>query len=300
MKFALTLTLGLLLAHNALGAIPSKENWKVLKPEVRSFKITFSASAAVDSKRKISLTPPVAGRIDEVLFEEGTEVKKGDVLAWMSSSDRAALLDAARAQGPKEVKRWEKSYKPIPILSPMDATIVKLDIVEGQTISRESVLFELSDELIIKANVDETDIAKVKVGQFAEVRVDAFPSRVLSLEVQSIGHQAVVQNNINTYEVKLKGTELPENLRSGMTATVNFVVKSNDQSLTLPTWVAKGVENDKITVYVKKGDQAIKRKIKVGSSDGKRIEVLSNLAADEELVYIPHHLKTKKKGLLGF
>ena len=138
------------------------------------------------------------------------------------------------------------------------------------------------------------------MGQFAEVRVDAFPDRVLSLEVQSIGHQAVVQNNINTYEVKLKGNELPENLRSGMTATVNFVVKSNDQSLTLPTWVARGVENDKITVYVKKGDQAVKRKIKVGSSDGKRIEVLSDLNADEEIVNTPHHIKTKKKGLLGF
>ena len=69
----------------------------------------------------MEIKPPIAGRIEKLLVDEGDDVTSGQILGWMSSTDRAAILDAARAQGPEESKRWEDAYKPTPIVAPLSA-----------------------------------------------------------------------------------------------------------------------------------------------------------------------------------
>ena len=53
---------------------------------------------------------------------------KGQILAWMSSTERAALMDAARSKGPEEVSRWEELYRPTPILAPIRGTVISRNI----------------------------------------------------------------------------------------------------------------------------------------------------------------------------
>src|SRR4051812_40477277 len=67
---------------------------------------TIEATGEVAPLNRVEIKPPIQGRIEKILVDEGSRVKQGDILAWMSSSDRAAILDAARAQGPEAYKRW--------------------------------------------------------------------------------------------------------------------------------------------------------------------------------------------------
>ena len=48
-------------------------------------------------QNRLEIKSPVAGRVEEALVREGDAVRRGQILAWMSSSERAALLDAAEA-----------------------------------------------------------------------------------------------------------------------------------------------------------------------------------------------------------
>lgn len=59
----------------------------------------------VRPRNRLLIKPPIAGRAESILVREGDAVKKGQILAWMSSTERAALLDAARAKGSDEVAR---------------------------------------------------------------------------------------------------------------------------------------------------------------------------------------------------
>lgn len=68
---------------------------------------SVQATGNVQPLNRLELRPPVAGRVEQVLVQEGDYVKRGQTLAWISSSERAALLDAARAQGEAELKKWE-------------------------------------------------------------------------------------------------------------------------------------------------------------------------------------------------
>jgi len=57
------------------------------------------STGEVTPLNRVEIKPPISGRMEELLVDEGSIVKKGQTLAWMSSSDRAAILDAARAGG---------------------------------------------------------------------------------------------------------------------------------------------------------------------------------------------------------
>src|SRR5262245_33207288 len=55
------------------------------------------ATGEVAPLNRVEIKPPISGRIEKLLVDEGDHVKQGQILAWMSSSDRAAIVDAARA-----------------------------------------------------------------------------------------------------------------------------------------------------------------------------------------------------------
>jgi macrolide-specific efflux system membrane fusion protein len=61
---------------------------------------TVEATGTIVPLNRVEIKPPIAGRIERLLADEGDSVREGQILAWMSSDDRAAILDAARAQGP--------------------------------------------------------------------------------------------------------------------------------------------------------------------------------------------------------
>jgi membrane fusion protein, macrolide-specific efflux system len=76
-----------------------KQTTKEISPVVGSIQTTISTTGTVLPKNRLEVKPPVAGRVDSILVQEGDHVKSGQIVAWMSSTERAALLDAARGQG---------------------------------------------------------------------------------------------------------------------------------------------------------------------------------------------------------
>ena len=81
------------------GARSSKESFRRVTVSRTELRVTKTATGEVTPQNRVEVKPPIAGRIEQVLVHEGDAVTQGQVLAWMSSSDRAALLDTARSQG---------------------------------------------------------------------------------------------------------------------------------------------------------------------------------------------------------
>jgi macrolide-specific efflux system membrane fusion protein len=237
------------------------------------------ATGNVEPLNKVSILPPVTGRIDKIMIYEGAYVKKGQILALMSSSDRAALLDTARAEGPDQVKYWEEAYKATPIVAPAAGLIIARNIVEGQTVASDTDLYDMSDRLVVFADVDETDLGKIHMMQPADCTVDAYPSKVFRSLVTLIGHQAIKVNNVVSYQVNLEPQKVPGELRAGMTADVNFIVQEKKGVLMLPNYAVKGQTEGTAMVKVltdpKKAPEM--RKVTLGISDGVRVEVIDGL-----------------------
>lgn len=258
--------------------------YQVIEIKKGVLNINILATGTVAPNNRVDLKPAVSGRIEKIMVDEGQKVKKGQVLAWMSSTERAALVDAARAQGDDELKKWEQSYQMTPILSPVNGLIILKNLVEGQTVTTSDSILSMSDSLMIKASVDETDLSQIWLNQKCRVTLDAYPDMAIESLVKKISYDAKTVNSVTTYEVDVLPKKTPPFMRSGMTANVEFLIKKRDSVLILPLSSLEKKE-DSVFVYVpdEKG-KPIERKIKIGNSDGKNVEILSGLMEGDKIL----------------
>lgn len=253
-----------------------------------------TANATITPENKLDIKPPIAGRAESVLVDIGQEVKRGQPLAMMSSSERAALLDAARARGPKEVAFWEDVYKAAPLVAPLDGVIISRTLVPGQVVTTTDVAFIMSDRLIAKASMDETDLAKVYMGQPATVTLDSYPDDKIAGDVSKIAYNSTTTNNVTTYPVDVTMKSIPDFARSGMTANVGFVLEGRTNVLVLP---ADAVAADG-TVQLppsEDGGTPVAKKLETGLSDGKNIEIKSGLSEGQRVMRTAYQLPEQKK-----
>ena len=271
-----------------------------INPAYGSIRTFISTTGTVQPQNRLEIKPPISGRIEEILVKEGEKVKVGKILAWMSSTERAALLDAARAQGEETLKYWQEVYKPTPLIAPINGDVIVKAVEPGQTVSSNDAVIVLSDRLIVKAHVDETDIGRVKPGQPAIIGLDAYPRVKVKARVAHISYESNIMNNVTIYEVDILPERVPEVFRSGMSANVNIVEKSKKNILLIPLEaVMQDEEGSSVLLSQGTGKKPVLHRIEPGISDGKNLEVIAGLSANDKIVikrqkYLPG--KSKQPG----
>jgi HlyD family secretion protein len=139
--------------------------------------------------------------------------------------------------------------------APYDGMITNLPVREGETVvigiqnSPGSTLMTLADMSVITAEVkvDETDIVNVRLGQFAEVTIDAIPKKTFKAMVTEIGNNAIVRSTgVSTsqqtsasqeakdFKVVVTLQDPPENLRPGLSATAKITTATRGSVLAIP------------------------------------------------------------------
>jgi len=263
----------------------SQEGQKIVSAHYGQIRETISTTATVLPKNRLEIKPPVGGRVEQVLVKEGDMVKTGQILAWMSSTDRAALLDAARGQGEAEYKKWVDVYKPIPLLAPIDGEVIVATTQPGQTITSADAVLVLSDRLIVRAQVDETDIGKVKLNQAALVTLDAYPDVRIEAAVDHVYYESTTVNNVTIYNVDLLPKKASVFFRSGMNANVDFIVQNKPHALLLPqAAIVKKGEQSFVLLQNADGGKPFEREVQTGLSDDKNIEITGGLKEEDQVV----------------
>lgn len=238
------------------------------------------ATGTLEPQIRLQLASPVAGRVEEVLTKEGDTVKRGQIVAWVSSTERATLLDAARARGPEELARWEQFYKPTPVMAPLDGTVIARLLEPGQTASADNPILVLSDRLIVRAQVDETDMAKIALNQPAEIRLDAYPDQILAAHVEHIAFESETVNNVIIYNIEVLPNDPPAFVRSGMSAAVTFIISQTNNVLLLPmgTLQGDGSERTVKTPAPNNKGEPITKVVTIGMDDGRNAEIVAGLS----------------------
>ena len=245
---------------------------------------TILTTGVVEPQNRVEIKPPISGRVEDILVREGDIVQKGRILAWMSSSERAALLDAARIKGPQEVTRWSQLYKPAPLVAPIEGVIIARAVEPGQSVTTADAILVLSDRLIVSAQVDETDIGAVAVGQTAAVSLDAYPSHRILAVVDHIAYEAKTVNNVTIYDVDVLPGDIPPFMRSGMTANVTLKTAAKQDVILVPAEAIQQRDGRSV-VLTPAANRARpgRQEVRTGISDGKRTEIVSGLNAGDEV-----------------
>jgi HlyD family secretion protein len=139
--------------------------------------------------------------------------------------------------------------------APYDGMITNLPVREGETVvigiqnAPGSTLMTLADMSVITAEVkvDETDIVNVRLGQPAEVTIDAIPKKVFHATVSEIGNNAIVRSTgvatsqqasasqeAKDFKVVVTLQDPPEDLRPGLSTTAKITTATRSNIVTIP------------------------------------------------------------------
>ncbi|MFA6430844.1 MAG: efflux RND transporter periplasmic adaptor subunit [Candidatus Margulisiibacteriota bacterium] len=243
-------------------------------------------------RNRLEIKPPVSGRIEQVLVVEGQNVRKGQVLAWMSSSERAAMLDAAREKGPEEVAYWQDVYKPAPIIAPINGFIIKRNMEPGQSFNTSDAVLVEADRLIVEAQVDETDIGRIGLNKKATVVLDAYPNENITGYVEHIAYESDTISNVTVYRVDMLPYNVPSFFRAGMSATVNFEMEEKSNVLYLPLTAIKK-KNKRSYAFIRQNDKIEAVEVQTGMENNENVEIVSGLG-EGQVVVVPTALIIKQ------
>ncbi len=184
------------------------------------------------------------------------------------------------------------SFRNTSITAPRDGVVLSKPVEEGTVIpagtslySQGTTIVTLADvsQMFVMAKVDESDIGQVKIGQQATIDLDVLPNRHLQGKVIKIYPEAVTEQDVVSYNVRVRLLEVPPEARPGMTASVVISIARLDNVLIVPD-AAIDRSNRKTEVEVMQDGEPVKREIKVGLTNWTDTQVLEGLKEGDEVV----------------
>ncbi len=207
--------------------------------------------------------------------------------------------------------------------SPIDGIITSLRVEEGEVAiigtmnNPGTVLMTIADlsEMEVEVDVDETDVVGVRLGQMAEVKVDALPNQTLTGVVTKIGSSAVekltsTQRESRDFRVTITLEDPPRTLRPGLSASADIIIAKKKGVLAVPisALVVKEEEDSSPSskekketegVYVVEGGRAKFCPVTKGIMGGLWVEITSGLKEGQEVIVGPYSaLRELKDGIL--
>lgn len=273
------------------------------------------ATGTVEPEVWADVAAVVAGRVSEVLVQEGDAVTAGQPLVRLEESEArarvselqarvsytAAQLDRQKAlsgqgfasrealakaksdhlQATAALNQSRQKLVDLTIPAPMTGIVLRRDIDPGEVVDKQKPILWIgqAQPLRITAEVDEEDIPRVRVGQPVAIKADAFPNQVFEGTVAQITPKG--DPITKTFRVRVR---VPEScpVLVGMTTEVNIITQRQDNAMLVPaTAVVDG------RVWVVEADQVQTKPVSVGIKGRTKVQVLDGLSGQERVVRDP-------------
>jgi HlyD family secretion protein len=141
--------------------------------------------------------------------------------------------------------------------------------------SSSTSIVAIANGLEIIAKVPEVDISQIKIGQEVEIVADAFPTEVFKGKVSLIAPEAIIEQNVTSFQVRVTLETGKDKLQSGMNTDLRFIGKQIDGALVVPT-VAIVTQEGKTGLLI--ADEKGKPKfqpVTIGSTVDNQTQILS-------------------------
>lgn len=177
------------------------------------------------------------------------------------------------------------------IRAPHDGTLLLRDLTEGQLVTSAAatnggtLLGEVADlsALMVRTNINEIDVARLKVADVARVRVDSLRNMMLNGEIKRIATVATesLGDRTRVFPVDVVVDETDPRLRPGMSATVMFTLAHVENVPAVPLSAVFSNADSVRYVFVNQGETFEVRGIDIGLVDTRRVQIISGLSNGE-------------------
>jgi len=314
--------------NRALAAVNSaKANYENAKARLEQTEAQFQKIQMNYERNKKLWEQGTISQAEWEGFQAEYEMGKADVNA-AKQNVKSAEFSVKSAEA--SLDEAEENLTKTSVFAAMDGIITKLNVEKGERVVGTEMmagteLLRIADlnRMEVKVDVNENDIIRVKVGDTAVVEVDAYIDEKFYGIVTDIAHSATttgqVTDKVTSFEVKIimlsesyKGLITDKNkypFRPGMTANVEIRTNMKKDVISVPleaiTSRTDSIGNKKDTlkdkdnvpidvVFVREGNVAIMKKIKMGIQDSNYAEILEGVNLNDEVIVAPFFAVSKK------
>jgi RND family efflux transporter MFP subunit len=273
------------------------------------------------NKDEIRLAFKVGGVIRRLAVYEGEHVRKGQRLAEIEQTEVNAQVEQARQaheKAKRDAARGERLYADkvisleqlqdlrtqaamaeaglnsaefnwnyAAIVAPRDGTVLRRLAEERELVSAGTPVLVLGAQdkgFIVSTGLADREIVQVRLGDSAQVRLDALPDASLNGKVTEVASAADAASGMFRIEVTLDPTELP--LKSGLVAKLTIVPSSASAGSRVYVPIGAIVEGNgrSARLFVLEKDHARRRDVEVAFIEGDNVAIASGVEAGEQVI----------------
>jgi HlyD family secretion protein len=266
-------------------------------------------SSLEEAKKRLSLQK-AGNRDEDIKRQQAVVTQEREALRKLENGSRPeeiARLRAAVTAANAQLRQQQVQLEDTIIRAPFSGIVTQRYATLGGYVSpaisassnasaTSTSIIALARGLEILANVPETDIGRIKQGQEVEIVADAYPDQVFKGSVRLIAPEAVVEQGVTSFQVRINIDSGVDKLRSGLNVDVTFLGDHINDALTIPT-VAILTENGKTGVLVPdENNKPQFREITIGTQIKNETQVLEGVKTGD-LIFInpPKDYKIKKE-----
>lgn len=275
-------------------------------------------SGTVEEKNSSVLSFPVMGIVKSVCVGVGDVVHKGQLIATVDPASMRSSYDAAKAtldqaqdaydrmkklydKGSLAEIKWievqsrlqqaksvmeisRKNLNDCRLYAPYTGTIAEKLTEVGQTVSPGTPVVKLVTDgnLRVNISVPETEIAHVRIGQSALVRVSALGEQSMTGKVVEKGVQANPLSR--AYDVKLALDNKVKGLMPGMVTEVSLLGEDSISTYVIPANILQLDESNQYFVWLNVGGKATRRQVQCGEFTADGVTITSGLRSGDEII----------------
>ena len=209
--------------------------------------------------------------------------------AGNSASDigaQAAQVKSALA----DVENAKASLEKTIILAPFTGVVTKMDAKVGEIASPNTseITMMSADTFQIESYVPEVNISRIKIGENAQVTLDAYGTDTyFEANVVSIDPAETIRDGVSTYKIKLQFTKKDARIKSGMTANILITILDKKNTIVVPGGVVFE-QNGKKFVQIMQNKKISNKEITTGSVSALgQVEIISGLSLGDIVLLNP-------------
>ncbi len=286
--------------------------------QLQPVELDFSANGNFAPAHQLNFAAENSGRVVRILVDEGSKVSKGQTLAIINTNTLNIDLETAEAaynNALKDKQRYENAFTTggvtqqqldqaklalenakarvaqarirvgdANIKSSINGIVNKRFIEPGAVVAPGTQLFELVDvsTLNLKVNVNEQQVAQLKVGDRVQVRASVFPDKQFSGKITFIAAKA--DNSLNfPVEIEISNNSASD-LKAGMYGTALFNFPDETPKHLIPRSAFVGGVNSNQVFVMDANETARLRKVTAGRILGEQVEILGGLKQGEFVI----------------
>ena len=261
-----------------------------------------------EAQKRLSLLK-IGNRNQDIQKQQAIVNQEKEALRKLENGNRPeeiARLKAAVASAEAQLKQQQVQLEDTIIRAPFAGIITQRYATVGGFVSpavsasssasaTSTSIVALAKGLEVLANVPEVDISQIKQGQKVEITVDAYPDEIFYGQVRLIAPEAVVEQNVTSFQVRVTVNKGSEKLRSGMNVSeVTFLGNNIQNALLIPQELIVTRKGKTGVWLLGEKNQPEFNLVKIGANIDNEVQVLDGLkAGDRIFIDLP---KTKEKG----